>query len=465
MPSSRFARNVSVLVGGTAAAQIVSLLAAPVLTRIYGTEAFGMLAVYVALISMISVVASLKYELAIPLPESERQVVALTVLSLGIVVVIASLVGITIYLAGSEIANLLGIPGLATYLWLVPLGVFLVGVFQILNYWAIRLKDFSVLAGIRIKQQLVVVGTQFALFNLGGVGLLLGQALGQGVGIRLLTKKLVPATSWRLISIEEVKEVAIRYRSFPFFSTWAAFLNSAGAQVPALVFASFFGASAAGLYALAHRIIALPMGLIGKAVAQVFLSDAAEEHRAGRLAPLVISAQRALIKVIVPPTLFLILFGPPAFSLVFGEQWREGGEVASWLALWMLFSFSTSPLSTLFAIIEKQALGLLMQAVLFTVRLLGLAAGLYWHDFIVAVIGFAIFNVVGYLLYQLAAFKAVGIDLMEGIKSYLLVAPLVLLALVVKDDLGGLMQVGLFSVFAIACAIYYYRLMQSLRNA
>ena len=462
---NRFARNVSLLVGGTATAQIISLLAAPALTRIYGTEAFGMLAVYVALISIISVFASLKYELAIPLPEDERQVVALTVLSLAVVAFITLITSIVVFYADQNIANILGIPEIAGYLWLVPLGVLLTGVFQVLNYWAIRLKDFSILAGIRIRQQLVMIGTQFALFNFGGAGLLLGQALGQGFGIRLLNKKLVPAGSWRLVSMRDVKFVAVRYRSFPLFSTWAGFLNTAGAHIPSLVFASFFGAASAGLYALAHRIVAMPMGLIGKAVAQVFFSDAAEENRAGRLAPLVISAQRSLIKVIVPPTLFLILFGPRAFSLLFGEQWRMGGEVASWLALWMLVSFSTSPLSTLFAVIEKQALGLIMQAVLFAVRFLGLAAGLYWQDFILAVMGFAIFNVIGYLLYQSVAFKAVGLSFSEGVRGYVLAAPLVLLALGIKDELTGVLQVGVCVLFMVVSVLYYYRLIKSFRNA
>ena len=45
LPKNAFARGVSVLVGGTAGAQLLTILAAPLLTRLYGPEDFGLVAV------------------------------------------------------------------------------------------------------------------------------------------------------------------------------------------------------------------------------------------------------------------------------------------------------------------------------------------------------------------------------------------------------------------------------------
>jgi len=71
LPKNAFVRSVSVLVGGTAGAQILLVLAAPLLTRLYTPEDFGLLAVYASLLALIGVISSLRYELAIPLPEDD----------------------------------------------------------------------------------------------------------------------------------------------------------------------------------------------------------------------------------------------------------------------------------------------------------------------------------------------------------------------------------------------------------
>ena len=118
LPKNNFARGVSVLVGGTAGAQLVVLLAAPLLTRLYSPEDFGILAVYVGILSLLSVIASFKYELAIPLPEHENEVVAVTLLSFFLVLVIATLSGLLVIFAGESLAELLKVPALADYLWL-----------------------------------------------------------------------------------------------------------------------------------------------------------------------------------------------------------------------------------------------------------------------------------------------------------------------------------------------------------
>ena len=44
-----------------------------------------------------------------------------------------------------------------------------------------------------------------------------------------------------------------------------------GTQLPPLMIAAFFTAAGAGLYALAHRVLTLPMTLIGSALQSVFL--------------------------------------------------------------------------------------------------------------------------------------------------------------------------------------------------
>src|SRR3546814_18100079 len=59
--NSSFARAVGVLVGGAAVAQSLSILAAPVLTRLYEPADYGVLAVYFALLQLLLGVAALRF--------------------------------------------------------------------------------------------------------------------------------------------------------------------------------------------------------------------------------------------------------------------------------------------------------------------------------------------------------------------------------------------------------------------
>ena len=103
LPKNNFARNVSVLVSGTTGAQILLILSVPFLTRLYTPEDFGILAVYASLLSFIVVIASLRYELAIPLPKNEVEAANVAFLSLLLVIVITILTGIVVLIFGSSI--------------------------------------------------------------------------------------------------------------------------------------------------------------------------------------------------------------------------------------------------------------------------------------------------------------------------------------------------------------------------
>ena len=61
------------------------MAAAPILTRLYDPDDFGLLAVYSGILALVLVVASVRYELAIPLPEDEEEAANIAVLSLLIV--------------------------------------------------------------------------------------------------------------------------------------------------------------------------------------------------------------------------------------------------------------------------------------------------------------------------------------------------------------------------------------------
>lgn len=392
LPKNRFTRAVAVMVGGTVGAQAIAVLAAPLLTRFYTPQDFGLLAVFVALLSLVSVVACLRYELMIPVPEDDNQAAALCVLSLAIVFVVTALVTVPILLFRHAIAGMLNTPGVADYLYLLPLATAFVGVFNILNYLAIREKAFSPLAKTKIAQSLSIVAIQLGGAPFGTIALLAGQISGYVTGTFSLGLRSIRA-SWssiKKVRFADLQGVAKRYKNAPLFSTWSALFNSAGMQLPPIMFAALFSPAAAGMFALANRVLSMPMQLLGKSIGNVFFSASAKAQREGKLGLLVKSVHGRLAHIGMPPILAILIAGPDMFSIIFGEPWRQAGVFAQWMAPWLYLVFVTSPLSTLFEVLDRQASGMVFQAILLIVRSSAIAVGAAVGDLPTAIALFGI---------------------------------------------------------------------------
>jgi len=199
------------------------------------------------------------------------------------------------------------------------------------------------------------------------------------------------------IRFSDMVKVAGRYRRFPLYSTWGAIFNTAGGQLPPLLFAVFYGASSAGIYLLAHRVLAVPVRFAGKAVADVFFSSAVDANRQNELGPLVANIHSNLAQFLMPPIMIIVWAGPDLFSVFFGKDWQMAGEFARWMAVYIYFQFITSPLSQLFSVLEKQAQGTFFQGVLLIVQVGGLSAGTFHESLVLSVALFSLGSAVCYL--------------------------------------------------------------------
>jgi len=373
------------------------MAAAPILTRLYDPDDFGLLAVYSGILALVLVVASVRYELAIPLPEDEEEAANIAVLSLLIVLGVTALSALGLALFGAKVVDVLGVPALAGYTWLLPFGVLLGGAYTVFNYWAIRTQQFPTIAKTQLRQALATIGIQMFAFKLGSGALIVGQVSGHCVGTLSLARLALQSPAFRAVTWSGVRRAAVRYRRLPIFSTWSALFNTAGAQLPALLFAALFSPVAAGLFMLVNRVLQLPMSVIGSAIGHVFFASAAQAHREGNIAPLVADLYARLCHIGMPPTLVLILVGPDLFAWVFGAEWRQAGEFAQWMAPWFFLGFVSSPLSTLFTIFEREGQGLIFQSVLLFARIAALTYGAAQDDLSLTVILFSTASALSYI--------------------------------------------------------------------
>ena len=373
-----FARSVLTLASGTAAAQALLALALPVLTRLYTPMDYGALAVFSSTITVLLVVASLRYEQAIPLPETDDEAASLLALSLVLLLGMAAAVALLVWLAGDALVAAANVPVLRGWLWLIPLGFLGAGSYQALSYWAIRRHAFQLLARTRVIQGVGQTATQLGLGALaaGASGLLLGDLVGRmagGGGLAALAWRERPRTR---ITRAGMAAVAHRYRRFPLLSTWAGLLNVGSLQLPSFVFAAGFGAAAAGLYALSYKVLVLPTMLLAQAVGQVFLSRAASLAREPEeLRRLTERTALALFACGLPAFAAVGLAGPQLFAAVMGAKWETAGRYAQVMAPWFAVWLVSNPLSGLLSVREWQGSSLAFSAFEFTLRLGALLAG------------------------------------------------------------------------------------------
>jgi len=440
--SSSFATDVLKLVTGTTFAQAVTILASPLLTRLYGPEAFGFLALFTSITSIIGVIACMRYEMAIMLPKTDEEAANLLGLCLLCVAVVSGLTMPALYFGGDALLSLLKAPALDPYLILVPPFVFISGVFLALNYWNSRTKHFGRLSVAWVTSSLATTGTQleagFAGYATEGslIGAkLVGSVISTGVlggqiwrdDHALLRKSI----SWRGM-FEELR----RYKKFPMIDSGSALLNTVSWQLPAFFLAAFFSPAVVGFYALGFMVLQLPMSLIGGAIAQVFFQRASEAYRQGILAPLVENVFVVLLKLSVLPMLLLTVAGEELFFVIFGAAWGEAGIYTQILSIWTIFWFISSPLSNILSVREKLTVGLGTTLLNFSTRFLSLTIGGVLGS---AVLSIALFSISGVLVYGFSCsvfLRLAGIPVLKTLrlitKSLTLAVPFLIPLILVK---------------------------------
>lgn len=402
LPAGSFVRNVATLMTGTTFAQILVILVAPILTRLYGPEDYGVSALYGSILGIFAVVACWRYELAIVLPEKDEDAANVLALSIFICFSMAALTLILTALFRIPVANLLGAPELAPWLWFMPLSLIAAGLFQAFNYWSTRRKQFKRLAARTITQSTVTAGAQLgagALLNPGPGGLIGGSIFGQLIATGQLAWQIAKDEGRIIISNinkKDLKRVLVRYKRFPLFDSWAGMLNTASTMLPALLLGYFFSPTVVGHYTLGHTVLAMPMGVIGGSIAQVFFPKAAEARRSRNLDRLTLEMFQHLLAIGFVPILLITIVAPDLFAVIFGERWWIAGQYVRWLSLWLLFVFISSPISTIYAVLERQREGLVVNFIMFSTRLLALVIGGIKGD---ALFTIALFGITGAVLW------------------------------------------------------------------
>lgn len=359
---SHFSRDILTLVTGTTIAQIITIFASPVITRLYGPEAFGLLAIFTSITNIISVIICLRYDPAIMLPKSDEEAANVFGLCLLVVLLLSILSIPVLALSQQSLETILKSSQIGNYFWLIPPSIFLSGIFVALNNWNTRTKQFPRLCIVQIMKTGSTTGTEigFGIVGYTTGGILIGVSLiGQLVSTLCLGIQIMRDDISFFLQNITMREIIIafkRYINFPKYSIMASILNNFCLILPVLFLTAYFNPTFVGYYSLGLMVLQFPLSFVQNAIAQVFFQKAAEAKNIShqKLKEIVEQSIKPLIFVVFLPVILFILIGPELFSVIFGTRWVEAGNYVRFLSLWVGIRFISSPFSNLFSILEKQ---------------------------------------------------------------------------------------------------------------
>lgn len=345
---SRFARDVASVGLGIAAAQAISLLFSPLLTRLYGPEAFGVLGAYTAVLNIITPLATLGYANAVVIPAEDDRALAVARLSMASALVVAPLSLLAIYLFEAHVARWTGLEAAPGLLYLIPVALVLTALFSVASQGAIREGLFDAKSQAHVGATLGVNVAKLGGGVLAASGLMLIAIEVAGRGIHTLAllaraprRGVLRVRGW--FGLEGVWQAAWDHRGFSLYRMPQSIINAAALGLPVILLSSLFGSNEAGQYAITVLVLSAPVMLLGQSIGEVFypkITRAAQtpgEDARG----LIVKATLGLIAMGAVPFTVVALFGDRLFPIAFGDEWARAGEYAQWIALWMAASLAS----------------------------------------------------------------------------------------------------------------------------
>ena len=374
---SEYIRHILTIVTGTMLAQFLPLLITPLLTRLYSPEYFGFFGNFVAITAILGSVISFRLEMAILLPKSVRlarflasQIVKLVIFN-GLILLIIGIVLLPTIQSKMPKFEL-------NWLILIPLMSILTALYQVLTYTLNREKSYFILARNRVIQSILICGAQLGFFYIiGNSGLIWGQIFGLLISVLLLFVLIYKQRLFNFKTNSKVSKILLhKYKKFPLIDVPTTLLNSGAAQLPNILFLSFFNPSVAGAYYLTQRVLQAPVSIISGSVLEVFKEQAASEYRqTSQAKKIFIKTLKLLMLLSIPPSVILYFIIEPIFLFFFGSEWHEAAIYAQILIPALAVRFIANPLSFIIYIFQKQHLNLIGMGILATLTIGSFSVG------------------------------------------------------------------------------------------
>lgn len=387
---------------GTALSQLIPFLTTPILSRIYEPKDFGIYASYIAVITILFVLCTARYELAIIASEGDKEGETLLFGTIMIALIFNVILSILIFLFGDSILKYLGLNEIIRWMYLVPFSLIFMAVFQSVYFMLNKKEYYKVMSISLIIQSMSIAVSNIIIGLYSENGLIVGYVIGQFISMILVVAivfkyKLLTRKNF---SLSDLIFVLKKYINFPKFLIISNLANRGALQSTIIVFTNFYNSSNVGHYSLTHRILKTPISFIGNSISQIFRQKASVEiAEKGNCKKLYIYTFISLFVIGIIPFSILFIWSREIFIIFLGESWAKAGDYAKLLTPMLFAQFCIAPLSSMFLLDNKQKLDLIWQLMALIVSLVVLIGCKYlYNDIEISIFYYSITYVLLYLI-------------------------------------------------------------------
>ena len=387
---SNIAKNFFLLFSSSAIAQIIALLLAPFISRLFTPDNFGMIGYILSISGIFTAIGSLTYEKAIVLENDDKKAQDLQFLSLCSLFIFSIILYFSISFYIKKFSNLES----SYLLWIVPiffLNNFINIVFAVLN----RDRQYKNIAMIQLLRRSGTAITQltFGIIGYTAFGLIWGNIFGALFCVIYIYILSSLSFSKRKYKLEDIKYVAKKYINFPLYTAPQELINISFAQLPVIILANYYSITILGAYYFAVKIIQLPSVLLGNSIKKIFYKEAAfSRNKMDNLKELYFNLTAILFFISIIPIIISFFFAPDIFSFVFGSDWLFAGKFARWMTLWFGVNFIMIPSRVLFLVFEKQKLLFKIDLIIGIIRFMILLITVNYFSAITAIATFSVIS-------------------------------------------------------------------------
>jgi len=374
----------------------------PLLTRLYGPEAFGVAALFTTALQITVSVCTWRFDHIIPNTDNRQAAAAASGIGLGILMFFVVICTIVLLLSPTALHVWHGYAILGSLLLYLPIALSGTGIQHLFRGWYVREGNLASISTARIIQtcSYLIIAVSLGAIGLEQHGLIIAASLSVCFPIVMLWKNSeLLASKLQRLSLSKLQVVARKHFNQASLAAIVALVNVTSLTAPVVLLSQLYSAVELGWYALMYRVVTTPLGTITNALSISFWSRSAElirEKNSSQALQLYLSITKKMLIPAVLVVLFAVV-APYLIPVVFGDEWNGAGRVLQ-ATTPMLIGYTLFSATNHLIVLRQQGLQLIADGLRLSLMFLSMlfAYNLNW-DFEIAVLALSISSFCGHL--------------------------------------------------------------------
>lgn len=409
--------NVLKISSGTIGGQLISMIGAPIYTRLFGASVLGTWALYSSIAIIITSFSDAGLKNAIMIEDSDNTEELYTVIS-TLTFLVSCLAGIV-----CGFLNFYGVldTGMSSVLtgfivWLIS---FTISQTDVCYTWLNKKGEYNVL----MKNPLINNGVAAVLAIILGIagfksyGYYLATIAGQVVTLIHMKTRLPKA--FFNFNVQTYKKIIQEKKEFYLYQMPANFLGQFKEQIPVILIGNFFGKEVLGYYSISMKYLKMPVTFLAQSIGKVFLKNVSDLFREKKaVGEYTLKNIARAMNLAVIPMICIYAFGDLACIILFGNDFSESGTILRLVASNSYFLFMLTSCQGLSVVLHKQKYQMLVGIAQIIGYTIGLSIGYYvFNDIYVGCFCMSVIYAIIQIVFFCALFEAANIRFTRYLKK------------------------------------------------